>query len=164
MGLKKLCQAARVAQRVVHGVEQRQIAQLGTAVKKAPRPRVVLKIGRPRALGRRRPWRQAALPSTVELQGEAHLLVLAAMKQMGLEAVFRAIAHTCACVRASVVIISAGSLRHILPTSAAGRATLYLFAEGRTLALEEFKYAFESWREPPAIAGGALSQLSHFNA
>jgi hypothetical protein len=32
MGLKQLGQAARVVQRVVHGVEQRQIAQLGTTV------------------------------------------------------------------------------------------------------------------------------------
>jgi hypothetical protein len=30
MGLKQLEQAARVVQRVVHGVDQRQIAQLGT--------------------------------------------------------------------------------------------------------------------------------------
>jgi len=35
--LKKLGQAARVVQRVVHGVEQRQIAQLGTAVNVALR-------------------------------------------------------------------------------------------------------------------------------
>jgi len=32
MGLKQLGQTARVVQRVVHGVEQRQIAQLGTTV------------------------------------------------------------------------------------------------------------------------------------
>jgi hypothetical protein len=32
MGLKQIGQAARVVQRVVHGVEQRQIAQLGTAI------------------------------------------------------------------------------------------------------------------------------------
>jgi hypothetical protein len=31
MGLKQLGQAARVVKRVVHGVEQRRIAQLGTA-------------------------------------------------------------------------------------------------------------------------------------
>jgi hypothetical protein len=37
MGLKQLGQAARVVQRVVHGVEQRQIAQLGTAVNVALR-------------------------------------------------------------------------------------------------------------------------------
>jgi hypothetical protein len=37
VGLKKLDQAARVVQRVVHGVEQRQIAQLGTAVNAALR-------------------------------------------------------------------------------------------------------------------------------
>ena len=32
MGIKQLGQAAMVVQRVVHGVEQRQIAQLGTDV------------------------------------------------------------------------------------------------------------------------------------
>ena len=37
MGLKQLWQAAQVVQRVVHGVEQRQIAQLGTAVNVALR-------------------------------------------------------------------------------------------------------------------------------
>jgi hypothetical protein len=37
MGLKKLWQAARVVQRAVHGVDQRQIAQLGTAVNEALR-------------------------------------------------------------------------------------------------------------------------------
>jgi hypothetical protein len=34
-----------------------------------------------------------------------------------------------------------------------------LFAEGRTLTLQKFKYAFESWRQTPAIAGGVLLQL-----
>jgi hypothetical protein len=37
MGLKQLGQAARVVQRAVHGVEQRHIAQLGTAVNVALR-------------------------------------------------------------------------------------------------------------------------------
>jgi hypothetical protein len=37
MGLKMLGQAARVVHRVVHGVEQRQIAELGTAVNVALR-------------------------------------------------------------------------------------------------------------------------------
>jgi hypothetical protein len=32
------------------------------------------------------------------------------------------------------------------PTSAAGQATLSLFAEGITLKLDELKYALESWR------------------
>jgi hypothetical protein len=32
MGIKQLLQAARVVERAVHGVEQRQIAQLGTTV------------------------------------------------------------------------------------------------------------------------------------
>jgi hypothetical protein len=40
MGLKQLGQAARVVQRVVDGVEQRQIAQLGTAVNVALRKNV----------------------------------------------------------------------------------------------------------------------------
>jgi hypothetical protein len=40
MGLKQLGQAARVVQRVVHGVEQRQIAELGTAVNVAQRKKV----------------------------------------------------------------------------------------------------------------------------
>jgi hypothetical protein len=37
MGIKQLGQAARVVQRVVHGVEQRQIAQLSTIVNVALR-------------------------------------------------------------------------------------------------------------------------------
>jgi hypothetical protein len=37
MGIKKLGQAARVVQRVVHGVEQRQIAELGTTANVAQR-------------------------------------------------------------------------------------------------------------------------------
>jgi hypothetical protein len=37
MGIKQLGQAARVVQRDVHGVEQRQIAQLGTTVNVALR-------------------------------------------------------------------------------------------------------------------------------
>jgi hypothetical protein len=37
MGVKKLGQAARVVQRVAHGVEQGQIAQLGTTVNEALR-------------------------------------------------------------------------------------------------------------------------------
>jgi len=40
MGIKQLGQAARVVQRVVHGVEQRQVAQLGTTVKVALRKNV----------------------------------------------------------------------------------------------------------------------------
>ena len=40
MGLKQLGQAARVVQRAVHGVEQRQIAQLGTTVNVALRKNV----------------------------------------------------------------------------------------------------------------------------
>jgi len=34
----------------------------------------------------------------------------------------------------------------------ASRAKSPLFAEGRTLAIEEFKYALESWQQTPAIA------------
>jgi len=37
MGIKQLGQAARVVRHVVHGVEQRQIAQLGTTVNVALR-------------------------------------------------------------------------------------------------------------------------------
>jgi hypothetical protein len=37
VGLKQLWQAARVVQRAVHGVEQRQIAQLGTTANVALR-------------------------------------------------------------------------------------------------------------------------------
>jgi hypothetical protein len=37
MGFKKLGQAARVVQRAVHGVEHRQIAELGTTVNLALR-------------------------------------------------------------------------------------------------------------------------------
>ena len=40
MGLKKLGQAARVVQCVVHGVEQQQIAQLGTTANVALRKNV----------------------------------------------------------------------------------------------------------------------------
>ena len=43
----------------------------------------------------------------------------------------------------------------------ASRATLSLFAEGRTLALEEFKYAFESWQQTLSIAGGEFLQFSN---
>jgi hypothetical protein len=37
VGLKQLGQSARVVQRVVHGFEQRQVAQLGTTVNVALR-------------------------------------------------------------------------------------------------------------------------------
>jgi hypothetical protein len=40
MGIKQFGQAARVVQRVVHGVKQRQIAQLGTTVNVALRKNV----------------------------------------------------------------------------------------------------------------------------
>jgi hypothetical protein len=40
MGLKELWQAARVVQRAIHGVEQRQIAQLGTPVNVVQRKNV----------------------------------------------------------------------------------------------------------------------------
>ena len=40
MGLKQLEQAARIIQRVLHGVEQRQIAELGTTVNVALRKNV----------------------------------------------------------------------------------------------------------------------------
>jgi hypothetical protein len=44
MGLKQLGQAARVVQRIVHGVEQRQIAQLGTTVNAALRKKTSLLV------------------------------------------------------------------------------------------------------------------------
>jgi hypothetical protein len=40
MGLKQLWQAGRVVQRVVHGAEQRQMAQLGTTINVALRKNV----------------------------------------------------------------------------------------------------------------------------
>jgi hypothetical protein len=43
MGLKKLGQAARVVQPAVHGVQQRQIAELGTTVNVALR-KMLLRI------------------------------------------------------------------------------------------------------------------------
>jgi hypothetical protein len=53
--------------------------------------------------------------------------------------------------------------KEVRTTSAAGRDTITLFAK-KTLTLEEFKYAFESWRRTPAIAGSAFLQLLHCNA
>jgi hypothetical protein len=44
-------------------------------------------------------------------------------------------------------------------THVASQATLSLFTEGRTLALEELKYGFESWRQTPAIEGKVTAQL-----
>ena len=44
VGLKRLGQAARGVQRAVHGVEQRQIAHLGTTVKVALRKDILLLI------------------------------------------------------------------------------------------------------------------------
>jgi hypothetical protein len=44
MGLKQLGQAARVVQRVVHGVEQRQIAELRSTVNVALRKILLLII------------------------------------------------------------------------------------------------------------------------
>ena len=42
MGFKQLGQAARVVQRAVHGVEQRQIAELGRTVNVALRKKLLL--------------------------------------------------------------------------------------------------------------------------
>jgi len=59
--------------------------------------------------------------------------------------------------RCGIYLVSPGALRAAdKRTNAAGRATITLFAEGRTLTLEEFKYAFESWRQTPVIAGNAF--------
>jgi hypothetical protein len=43
-------------------------------------------------------------------------------------------------------------LELFLVTRVASHAQKAFLAEGRTLALEEFKYALESWRHIPAIA------------
>jgi hypothetical protein len=43
-------------------------------------------------------------------------------------------------------------------------ATNPLLAKRSTLAIEEFKYAFESWRQTPAISQFPKAQLLHCNA
>jgi hypothetical protein len=58
--------------------------------------------------------------------------------------------------------LRAGSLARVRPlTSAAGRATITFLPEGRTLTLEKFKYALESWRQTPAFVGFPSAQLFH---
>jgi hypothetical protein len=49
-------------------------------------------------------------------------------------------------------------------TSVASRDTITFLPARRTLTLEEFKYAFESWRQTPAIAVVAFLQIFHCNA
>ena len=49
-------------------------------------------------------------------------------------------------------------------TSVASRVTITFLPARRTLTLEEFKYAFESWRQTTARAGVAFLQLVHCNA
>jgi hypothetical protein len=49
-------------------------------------------------------------------------------------------------------------------TRVASRAKTPLFAEGRTLTIEKFKYALESWQQKPAIARFPKAQLFHCNA
>ena len=49
-------------------------------------------------------------------------------------------------------------------TSVASRDTTTFMPARRTLTLEEFKYAFESWRQTTARAGVAFLQLVHCNA
>jgi GGDEF domain-containing protein len=46
-------------------------------------------------------------------------------------------------------------------TSVASRDTITFLPARRTLTLEEFKYAFESWRQTLAIAGSAFLQIFH---
>ena len=49
-------------------------------------------------------------------------------------------------------------------TSVASRDTITFLPARRTLTLEEFKYALESWRQTPAIAVVAFLQIFHCNA
>jgi hypothetical protein len=49
-------------------------------------------------------------------------------------------------------------------TSVASRDTLTFLLARRMLTLEKFKYAFESWRQIPAITDFEFLQLSHCNA
>jgi hypothetical protein len=49
-------------------------------------------------------------------------------------------------------------------TRVASRDKTPLFAEGRTLTIEKFKYALESWQQKPAIARYPKAQLFHCNA
>jgi hypothetical protein len=49
-------------------------------------------------------------------------------------------------------------------TSVASRETITFLPARRTLTLEKFKYALESWRQIPAIAFVAFLQIFHCNA
>jgi hypothetical protein len=49
-------------------------------------------------------------------------------------------------------------------TSAARRATITFLPAKRSLTLEHFKYALESWQQIPAFVGFSSAQLIHFNA
>jgi hypothetical protein len=49
-------------------------------------------------------------------------------------------------------------------TGVASRDIITFLPARRTLALDKFKYAFESWRQTSAIAGGAFLQFFHCNA
>jgi hypothetical protein len=47
----------------------------------------------------------------------------------------------------------------ITSTSTAGQVTVTFLPKGRKLALEDFKYAFKSWRQTPAVALFSNAQL-----
>jgi hypothetical protein len=49
-------------------------------------------------------------------------------------------------------------------TSVASRGTITFLPARRTLALEKFKYAFKSWQQTTAIAGGAFLQIFQCDA
>jgi hypothetical protein len=51
-----------------------------------------------------------------------------------------------------------------LLTSVGSRDAITFLPARRTLALEKFKYAFESWRQTPAIEGCEFLQLFNCNA
>jgi hypothetical protein len=61
-------------------------------------------------------------------------------------------------------VLGNGALYKKATTSVASRDTITFLPARRTLTLEEFKYAFESRRQTPAIAGEAFLQLFHCNA
>ena len=55
-------------------------------------------------------------------------------------------------------------MTHPACTSVASRGTITFLPARRTLALEKFKYAFESWQQTKAIAGGAFLQIFQCDA
>jgi hypothetical protein len=128
----QLGQAARVVQRVVHGVEQRrQIAQLRTTVNVALRKDVAAR----RDFDPRNSWTSCTKVASCKM-----MIVLSDEK-------------------------ISPSRSYLCPsaTSVASRDTITFLLARRTLTLEEFKYAYESWRQTPAIAGCEFLQLFNCN-